>query len=296
MAEDYMQLYTKALEGLKTGGKKLEASLQEIEEGKRQAIAGGQAGLVRGGLGGTTVMGAVPLAAEKTAARKRLGARGEAEQTYLTTLASFAAFAQRGEEAARQREFAAEQTRLGQEFATGEAVTQREFQARQAELGRVAATGTTQYGRAPSTQQPSLAEFMREFDVRGGGGDVASAGGVTPTGGGYAPQFPTMYDQGGGGGPAAPSMPGGGIVDTPWPIMAPLGGAVYGSQEAFETYGLEPSTGSVPMGRRTAPTIEEPGQTGAGAYQSWLTNYLSRPGAYVTGGTKERWLKNMGRA
>ena len=31
MAEDFMALYQKALAGLETGGKKLEASLQEID-------------------------------------------------------------------------------------------------------------------------------------------------------------------------------------------------------------------------------------------------------------------------
>jgi len=112
MPEDYMALYRKALTGLETGGKTLEASLQEIEEGKRQAIGRGQQALVGGGLGGTTIMGAVPVQAEKIAARQRLGARGRAEETYLTTLASFAAFAQRGEEAQKQREFASRQSYL----------------------------------------------------------------------------------------------------------------------------------------------------------------------------------------
>ena len=112
MAEDYMALYKKALTGLETGGKKLEASLAEIEEGKRQAIGRGQQSLVSGGLGGTTVMGGVPLQAEKIAGRQRLGARGQAEETYLTTLASFAAFAQRGEEAQKQRQFEARQSYL----------------------------------------------------------------------------------------------------------------------------------------------------------------------------------------
>lgn len=283
MAEDYMKLYQKALTGLQTGGKKLEAALAEIEEGKQQAIGRGQQALVSGGLGGTTVMGGVPLQAEKIAARQRLGARGQAEQTYLTTLASFAAFAQRGQEAARQREYETEQ-----------ATTQRKFEARQAELGRIAATGTTQYGK-PAAQQSSLAEFMRGFDVRGGG---AVAGG-----GGYAEQFPTMYDQGGGQAPSLMGGAGAGVADTPWPTMAPLGGAAYGSQEAFETYGLEPPTGSVPMGKRTAPTIrDEPWSPTAGqfvgrdtsqeAYQAaktagrpWTYNYSTWKRAIASGKT-----------
>ena len=178
MPEDFMAMYKQALERLSTGGMSLEASLQEIEEGKKQAIAGGQQALVSGGLGGTTVMGGVPLQAEKIAGRQRLGARGRAEETYLTTLASFAAFAQRGIEAQKQREFEAEQAGLG-----------RRFTGRQAELGRIAATGTTQYGRAP---RKSLSQFMSEFDVGA-------------TGGGYAQQFPSIYGQEGA---AAPSLMG----------------------------------------------------------------------------------------
>ena len=115
MAENYLAMYKEALQRLSTGGMSLEASLQEIEQGKKQAIAGGQQALVSGGLGGTTVMSGVPLQAEKIAARQRLGARGGAERTYLTTLASFAAFAQRGEEAQKQRDWEAEQAKIARE-------------------------------------------------------------------------------------------------------------------------------------------------------------------------------------
>lgn len=112
---DFTALFREALAGLKTGGKTLQASLQEIEEGKRQAIGRGQQALVTGGLAGTTMMGGVPIQAEKVAATQRLGARGQAERTYLTTLASFAAFAQRGAEAKAEREAAMErlQTQIG---------------------------------------------------------------------------------------------------------------------------------------------------------------------------------------
>lgn len=115
---DIMDLYTKALERLSTGGLSLEASLADIAEGKRQAIARGQQSLVSGGLSGTTVMGGVPVAAEKTAGRARLAARGEAESKYLTTLASFAAFAQRAQEAKADR--AAALQRLQMQLGTQE--------------------------------------------------------------------------------------------------------------------------------------------------------------------------------
>lgn len=168
MAEDYMALYRKALTGLETGGKTLEASLQEIEEGKKQAIGRGQQALVSGGLGGTTTMGAVPIQAEKIAARQRLGARGRAEETYLTTLASFAAFAQRGEEAARQRR----------------------FEAQQAELERI-----ERRPPSPGTAESPYDVFGRLKEGRGPAGSIGDAG--IGAGGGYAEQFPSLYDQGG---------------------------------------------------------------------------------------------------
>jgi len=109
---DIMSLYAAALERLSGGGLALEASLADIEEGKKQAIAGGQQALVSGGLGGTTVMGGVPIQAEKTAGRARLAARGEAESKYLTTLASYAAFAQRAQEAAAERSAAMQRLQM----------------------------------------------------------------------------------------------------------------------------------------------------------------------------------------
>ena len=109
---DIMSLYAQALERLSTGGLSLEASLADIEEGKKQAIARGQQSLVSGGLGGTTVMGGVPVAAEKTAGRARLAARGEAEQKYLTTLASYAAFAQNAQQAAADRQAAMQRLQM----------------------------------------------------------------------------------------------------------------------------------------------------------------------------------------
>jgi len=109
---EIMDLYAAALKRLSTGGMSLEASLADIEEGKRQATARGQQSLVSGGLAGTTVMGGVPVAAEKSAARARLGARGEAESKYLTTLASYAAFAQRAQEASAERAAAMDRLRM----------------------------------------------------------------------------------------------------------------------------------------------------------------------------------------
>ncbi len=112
-------------------------------------------------------------------------------------------------------------------------------------LGPMASQGLSVFGR-PLNQ--SIAP------TGGGGGGTTAGGGWTPgglpsnTGAGAA-----TYGISGG----ISSGGGGGSSGTPWPTMAPLGGAFYGSQEAFEA-SLEPETGSVPMGRRTGPTIKEP--------------------------------------
>lgn len=235
MAEDYMDMYKQALERLSTGGMSLEASLQEIEEGKKQAISRGQQSLVSGGLGGTTVMGGVPIQAEKIAAGQRLGARGRAEQTYLTTLASFASFAQRGIEAQKQRQFEAQQAGLGRRFA-----------GQQAELERIAATGTTQYGTTP---QKSLSQFMSEFDVRnrgdGGGG-----------GGEYADQFPSLYDQQG---TAVPDWTGGGGggLDTSTYEQGWSGAQVIGEKGVLAGAPTSQEVG-MPAGVGTLPGVQQP--------------------------------------
>jgi len=182
MAE-FTELYRQALSRLETGGKTLEADLADIEAGKKAAIARGQQTLVSGGLAGTTVMGAVPLSAEKTAGRARLRARGMAESKYQTALMSFANIAE-----------AARQAKLDREAAMQRLQTQVSATGRQAELGRIAATGTTQYGITSTYgQYKPMGQFLEEFRVGGGGG-------------GYAEQFPSLY---GTMGEQAPSLMGG---------------------------------------------------------------------------------------
>ena len=237
MAEDPMAMYRQTLERLSTGGKTLEADLADIEAGKRTAIAGGQQALIGAGLGGTTVTGAVPLAAEKTAGRARLRARGGAESRYMTALMSFANLA----EASRQQEL---NRRMG---------------ARQGELGRIAATGTAQYGTAASRAgQQTLGQFMEEFRV-----DRPSGGA-----GGQAQQFPSLYGQTG---QQAPSLMGGAGATWERPDISfqePIWGAsekwrgeqpgwiagtgtVEGQAEQAITAGLPPSA------QQTKPTISE---------------------------------------
>jgi hypothetical protein len=274
--DDYMSLYGQALEGLRTGGMTLEASLQEIEEGKQQAIARGQQSMVSGGLAGTTVMGGIPLQAEKIAATKRLGARGQAQQTYLTALASFSAFAQRAQEAKAERDAAmsrlqtqikAQKTQTAaQEKAMQSATLQ---QLRAAGSARIAArkeaetAGTTTYQTVGG--MPARAPFSpRGLTVSGPGGGATYSiptsdvpiSAMARGGGGYAPQFPAIYDQGGYSTPPPDWMTGG-------PEVSPAG-------EAGGWQGVsEPPTGSVPYGQRTAPTIAEPSPRATDVLGQW---------------------------
>ena len=184
-----MDLYTAALERLSTGGIALEASLADIEEGKKQAIARGQQSLVSGGLAGTTVMGGVPAAAEKVAGRARLGARGEAESKYLTTLASYAAFAQRAQESAAERSAAMERLQMqisSQERLAGWGMEEREA------------------ARAPTFVG---AGQIPESERYAGGGGPGVGYGLSPSApiergqigsgyyGNYSQQFPSIYGE-----------------------------------------------------------------------------------------------------
>lgn len=236
MAE-FTELYEQVLARLKTGGKTLEADLADIEAGKAGAIAGGQQALIGAGLGGTTVTGAVPLAAEKTAGRARLRARGGAESRYMTALMSFANLA----EASRQAEL---NRRMG---------------AREGELGRIAATGTAQYGTAASRGgQQTLGQFMEGFRV-----DRPSGGG------GQADQFPALYGQGGavpdwtaGGGGAISSTPPPGSPQALWEAgtweqSLESERARAGPEGLYGTQFEETVTAGLPPSARAKPTISE---------------------------------------
>lgn len=262
MAEDFMAMYKQALERLSTGGMSLEASLQEIEEGKIQAISRGQQSLVSGGLAGATVMGGVPLQAEKIAAGQRLGARGRAEETYLTTLASYAAFAQRAQEAQSEREAAMErlQTQIDaqEKGATTEQKAASQRLQTQIAAERRATTLSTMrsgVGRTSPFGQPSA------FTSGGVGSSVAPAGADA---GGYADQFPSIYDQGGMG-ESIPNWTDGGV-----PTQPTVGG---GDKVRMRTY-LGPegkwnpildsgTTFANPMAVYGAPGVEGEGGLGA---------------------------------
>ncbi len=228
MAEDFMALYKQALAGLKTGGMTLQASLAEIEEGKKQAIAGGQQSLVSSGLSGTTMAAGVPIQAEKIAGRQRLGARGQAERTYLTTLASFAAFSQRGIEAQKQRDFEASQLKSQQQADW------------QAQFG-VGAGGGEKF-----TSSLGGGFGGEPFQV---GSSFAQDGGGTT----QAQQFPSLYDQGGG---TAPNLMGGGAV---------AGGGYTPQAGDYSSVASGPGGGLVPV--RHVLTGEEKMGTVGGAWQ-----------------------------
>jgi hypothetical protein len=184
-----MAMYRQVLERLSTGGKTLEADLADIEAGKERAIASGQASLIRGGLGGTTVTGAVPLAAEKTAGRARLRARGGAESRYMTALMSFANLAEASRQAELERRAAKERTLMG-------ARSREVMQIRGMQGQRQ--PGLDVFGKPMAGSMAAIqADYMRQQ--------------MSQPGGGYAQQFPAMYNQPTG------DMPGGeGGVGATW--------------------------------------------------------------------------------
>jgi hypothetical protein len=120
----YVDAYNKILARLEGGGAALEGDIADIEAGKKAAIAAGEQNIVSSGLSGTTVMAGVPIAAEATAARARLQARGEAENKYLTALSNFANLAFQAEEGrlSRQAGFKSQQMSIANRPPTGSSI------------------------------------------------------------------------------------------------------------------------------------------------------------------------------
>ena len=187
------ELYESIIKRLEGGGATLKADLADIEAGKEGAIATGTGRLISGGLGGTTVMGAVPLAAEKTAGRARLRARGGAENRYMTALMSFANLA----ESSRQQELNRQATRRNALLGA-----QTSLQLGGQPTGGTPTSPVRTYG---GTYGMSMADKPGwSLDTYG---TLGGAGGT----GGMAQQFPSIYGtQAGGGLPATPDWTGGG--------------------------------------------------------------------------------------
>lgn len=201
MAE-FTELYKQALARLEGGGRTLEADLADIEAGKRGAIAGGQQALISGGLGGTTVTSAVPLAAEKTAGRARLRARGGAESKYLTALMSFANLAEASRQAGLGREAAKERTTMGIQSAERLGLLGAQTRERMAGLP---VGGTTQAPIRTRGGTYGASSFPDMFSIPG----------ERPMGGGQAQQFPSLYGQAGQPAPSLMGDTGAGITPPP---------------------------------------------------------------------------------
>lgn len=255
MAE-FTELYKQALTRLEGGGKTLEADLADIEAGKKRAVAGGQQALIGAGLGGTTVTGAVPLAAEKTAGRARLRARGGAESRYLTALMSFANLAEASRQAGLGRESAKERTTMGIQSAE--------------RLGLLGAQTSLQMAG-----QPTGGTMRAPVRTRGGTygassfPDMFSIPGERTMGGGQAQQFPSLYGQTG---QQAPSLMGAGAGITPPPgspqALWEQGPDVWGASLEAERARAGPGglygttfekqvTAGLPQSAQTKPTIAQ---------------------------------------
>lgn len=210
----FTELYEQVLERLKGGGTALQADLADIEEGKRQAMASGEQRLVSGGLAGTTVMGAVPLAAEKTAGRARLRARGAAESRYTTAMISFANVAEASRQAKLGRTAAMERTRVmigGQAQQQLAGIRSQEWMQQQGMRGpSMASQGLDVFGKPLAG---GLAETQQQY---------AQWQMSQPGGGGQAGQYPALYGGGGAGG--VPDWTGGGAGG----VSIQMGDPIYG--------------------------------------------------------------------
>lgn len=251
MAE-YMQLYQQALDRLSTGGASLQASLQEIEQQKGQAISVGQASLVGAGLSSTEAMGGVPVQAEKLAGTARLAARGEAENRYLAALTNFAALAQQSEEARLDRKAAMERTKTAGQYEINRAIKSGQYSGG----GGISGGGTSGSGTfggghiSPGVRTSGLTGRIIDVSNVGMWGNLGAGGGAGGGGTANAQEFPNIY------GSQSAYEPG--IPD--WTSI--------GTQETGQALQEEPETGSVPYGLRGAPTIEAP----QGFWLNVLTN------------------------
>jgi hypothetical protein len=248
------ELYEQVLSRLKGGGATLKADLADIEAGKKSAIAAGTGRLISGGLGGTTVMGAVPLAAEKTAGRARLRARGGAESKYMTALMSFANLA----ESSRQQEL---NRQAGRQGALLGAQTQLQMGG-QPVGGTMAAPVRTYGGTYGMSMSDKPGWSLGEYGTLGG------------TGGGQASQFPSIYGaQTGGGLPTTPNWmgDGGGAGWTPPREYDPsMVGKSLWAQEGSQIQTLE-------QGTQQAVTAGLPQSAQATTQESFksTTNYMA---------------------
>ncbi len=131
----------------------------------------------------------------------------------------------------RYEEEVAAPTRAGVEERRAQAISGIEMQ--QAGMGFQAGQAGLQRGfqAGQAGAQRDLQKYIADLQANLQRESMAFRG-PTITRSPQARQFPSLYDQG----PTEmPDLGGGTTTDTPWPTMAPFGGNIYGTQEAFET-------------------------------------------------------------
>lgn len=230
---DPMAMYRQALERLSGGGAMLESSLADIEAGKKEAIGAGQQALVSSGIAGTTMMGGVPIQAEKGAGRARLAARGQVEQLRLQTLASYAGLAQQAKLASAERQAA--QQRLQTQLT---AQTKQTTAAREAETKRIRQLATEQ--RRAQTSAEMAAKGRGGFMLGMGEGTAfAPARSSWMAGGGFDYSGFTNIASGGSGGGQEPYSYGAHLTPSIPRTMTSMGPTTSYAQQFPTTYGQE---------------------------------------------------------
>lgn len=237
MAE-YAEIFQQILEQLKPGGVMEQAQLADIKTGKKRAIAKAKGGLISSGLGGTTLMGAAPIAAEEGAARSRLAVKAAGTKAYTGALGQFAALT----EQTRQRQLDREATRSNLELSLSEPYSQ-----------RVAAQNAMTLAANPASGITSLPG--RNLPMSGGVSGGASGGLPSATGGYGQPSAQTMPSLYGGGGDvgAAPDLFGGGSGGATW-TPGEFAGSFNGERYVYNAEGqiVKESEAEMGVGRTEA--------------------------------------------
>jgi hypothetical protein len=157
MADTAQSLLQKAMKTYEPGGTFEKTAFADIEAGKQSAIGRSVQGLVSGGMAGSSLMGSVPLIAEKSAAGSRLKVSGEREQLLSGLQVQLANLIAQMEEAQKNRDFTAAQNYADRVEAVQSQIRAQTYGASQSALDRSATAGlqssAQNYGASQSALQ-----------------------------------------------------------------------------------------------------------------------------------------------
>ncbi|HUW46652.1 MAG TPA: hypothetical protein VMW50_12760 [Dehalococcoidia bacterium] len=196
-------IYSEMMGRYAEGGSALKSALGDIEAGKRRAVSEGTQNLISGGLFGTTITPTVSVAAEETAGRQRLAARGSQEQMLSNLQLALAQLAESARETQTQREFqsaegekeraaAYERALIGPRTQVGLTREAQQYQAQQ----EMAARNAANYASGSNYMANLFPDvYGRQGSVFSGSRGTTGGGSGTYGGGGMvsASNFPNLF-------------------------------------------------------------------------------------------------------